>query len=91
MWNFARLASFGGALAAFLVLATSDDVFARLRSQQRMPQLSDLAPTPVREVLARCCRSLTKHYIAAGDTTRARLFAGFVHDFEAAYERHAQS
>lgn len=69
---------------------TPDDIFARLRSQQRMPQLSDLAPTPVREVLARCCRNLTKHYIAAGDTAHARLFAGFVTEFEAAYERHAQ-
>ena len=70
---------------------TPDDIFARIRSQQRLPQLSDLAPTPVREVLARCCRHLTKHYIAAGDTTHARLFAGFVHDFEVAYARHAQS
>ena len=70
---------------------TPDDIFARLRSQQRMPQLSDLAPTPVREVLSRCCRHLAKHYTAAGDTAHARLFAGFVADFEAAYERHAQS
>lgn len=70
---------------------TADDVFARLRSQQRLPQLSDLAPTPVREVLSRCCRNLAKHYMAAGDSAHARLFAGFVHDFEAAYERHAQS
>lgn len=70
---------------------TPEEIFARLRSQQRMPQLSDLAPTPVREVLSRCCRNLAKHYSATGDMAHARLFAGFVADFEAAYERHAQS
>lgn len=69
---------------------TPDDVFARLRKQQRMPQLSDLAPTPVREVLARCCRNLANHYQTVGDAARGRLFAGFVAEFDLAYERHAQ-
>ena len=69
---------------------TPDDVFARLRSQQRLPQLSDLAPTPVREVLARCCRDLRNHYKVAGDEVHARLFASFVAEFESAYERHTQ-
>ena len=69
---------------------TPDDVFARLRSQQRMPQLSDLAPTPVREVLSRCCRNLANHYNVAGDKAHAKLFAGFVAEFDLAYERHAQ-
>lgn len=69
---------------------TAEDVFARLRSQQHFPQLSDLAPTPVREVLARCCRNLANHYAAAGDSDRARLFASFVVDFDQTYARHAQ-
>ena len=69
---------------------TAEDIFERLRSQQRMPQLSDLAPTPVREVLARCCRNLANHYNAAGDQARAQLFTGFVAEFNHAYERHAQ-
>lgn len=69
---------------------TPDDIFERLRSQQRMPQLSDLAPTPVREVLSRCCRNLSNHYNAAGDKEHAKLFAGFVAEFNLAYERHAQ-
>jgi hypothetical protein len=29
------------------------------------------------------------HYTAAGDPERAKLFAGFVEEFEAAYERNA--
>jgi len=69
---------------------TADDIFARLRSQQRMPQLSDLAPTPVREVLSRCCRNLANHYNAAGDKTHSKLFTGFVAEFDLAYERHMQ-
>ena len=69
---------------------TPDDVFDRLRDQHGMPQLSDLAPTPVREVLSRCCRNLANHYNEAGDKARARLFAGFVAEFNLAYERHAQ-
>jgi hypothetical protein len=44
----------------------------------------------VREVLCRCCRNLVNHYTAAGDSARASLFAGFVEEFEAAYERHSQ-
>lgn len=67
-----------------------DDVFARLRSQHHLPQLSDLVPSPVREVLCRCCRELATQYAVAGDRERAQLFAGFVAEFEAAYERHAR-
>jgi regulator of sirC expression with transglutaminase-like and TPR domain len=67
-----------------------DEVFARLRNQHHLPQLSDLAPTPVREVLSRCCRNLANHYRLGGDMEHAQLFAGFVAEFEAAYERHAR-
>jgi len=69
---------------------TPDDVFAELRENHHTPQLADLAPTPVREVLCRCCRNLASHYTAGGDTERARLFAGFVAEFDATYERHAR-
>ncbi len=67
-----------------------NDVFARLRQENHLPQLSDLAPTPVREVLCSCCRNLARHYAASGDEANSRLFAGFVTEFEAAYERHAR-
>jgi len=72
-------------------LLTPEDVFTRIRSLQHTPQLADLAPTPVREVLCRACRNLTNHYTAANDEAHARLFAGFVAEFEATYERHASS
>lgn len=68
---------------------TPEEVFERVRSLQHTPQLADLAPTPVREVLCRACRNLANHYAAAADATHARLFTEFVAEFEATHERHA--
>ena len=58
-----------------------------LRAQGLEPTVADLAPTPVREVLARCCRNLVSHYAAGGDEDRSLLFNSFAAEFEAAYER----
>lgn len=69
---------------------TADELFALLRSNHIAPKVTDLAPTPVREVLCRCCRNLALQYQSAGDEDRARLFAEFAEEFEATYERHAQ-
>ena len=66
-----------------------EEIFEALRASHVVPKPSDLAPTPVREVLCRCCRNLVNHYTAAGDTDHARLFNGFVEEFEATYERNA--
>lgn len=66
-----------------------ENVFARVRALDHTPQLADLAPTPVREVLCRACRNLVNHYAAAEDARHARLFADFVSEFDATYERHA--
>ncbi len=68
---------------------TPEEVFARVRALDHTPQLADLAPTPVREVLCRVCRNLVNHYAAADDVERARMFADFVSEFDATYERHA--
>ena len=54
-------------------------------------QLADLAPTPVREVLCRVCRNLVNHFTTHEDAANAQLFADFVAEFEATYERHANS
>ncbi len=70
-------------------MLSPEDVFDRIRSLQHTPQLADLAPTPVREVLSRVCRNLANHYAAADDAAHARLFADFVSEFDATYERHA--
>ena len=67
---------------------TPGELFLTLRRNNITPKISDLAPTPVREVLCRCCRNLANHYAAAQDFGRAALFAGLVEEFEATYERH---
>ena len=72
------------------VFLNAGEVFALLRSSSVNASVSDLAPTPVREVLCRCCRNLVNHYTAASEPDRARLFAEFVAEFESTHERHAQ-
>jgi len=64
------------------------DLFHLLRSNHIEPKVTDIAPTPVREVLCRCCRNLVHHYHTAGDDDHAKLFASFVEEFESTYERH---
>jgi regulator of sirC expression with transglutaminase-like and TPR domain len=72
------------------VFLDPDEIFALLRANHIAPQPTDLAPTPVREVLCRNCRNLANHYTAAGDPDHARLFASFVAEFETTHERHAE-
>lgn len=71
------------------VFRDSEEIFESLRANNIAPQTSHLAPTPVREVLCRSCRNLVNHYHSAGNADYARLFSGFVEEFESTYERHA--
>lgn len=73
------------------VFRDADEIFDLLRANNITPKQSDLAPTPVREVLCRSCRNLVNHYTAAGEPERAKLFSRFVDEFEATYEKHARS
>ncbi len=66
----------------------ASEVFSLLRSHHVTPKTTDLAPTPVREVLCRSCRNLATHFAAAGDAERAKIFNDFVEEFESTYERH---
>ncbi|MEX2381692.1 MAG: transglutaminase-like domain-containing protein [Opitutales bacterium] len=68
-----------------------EDLFEQLRKKKMPPKLSYLAPTPVREVLCRCCRNLASHYTMAKEPKRARLFASFVNEFEVTYHRNVSS
>lgn len=69
------------------VFLDPDEIFTLLRANHIVPKDTDLAPTPVREVLCRCCRNLANHYSAKGRADYARLFASFVEEFEATYEK----
>jgi regulator of sirC expression with transglutaminase-like and TPR domain len=73
------------------VFRDADEIFELLRANNIIPKATDLAPTPVREVLCRSCRNLVNHYTAAGKIEKAKLFGRFVEEFEATYERHARS
>jgi len=68
-------------------LRSETEVIHLLRARQFFPQAGDLSPSPVREVLARCCRNLVNHFREAGDADKAKLFAGFIEEFELAYAR----
>ena len=72
------------------VFLSAGEAFQLMREAGGPADVTDLAPTPVREVLCRCCRNLANHYQAAHATAQARLFAGFVAEFESTHERHAQ-
>jgi len=69
------------------VLRNAPEVLELLRARQLAPKASDLAPMPVREVLSRNCRHLATQYSAGGEMERAKMFASFVEEFEAAYIR----
>ena len=69
------------------VLRNAPEVLELLRARQLAPKASDLAPMPVREVLSRNCRHLATQYSAGGEMERAKMYASFVEEFEAAYIR----
>ncbi len=73
------------------VFRSPDDLFEQMRKKNVSPKLSYLTPTPVREVICRCCRNLVSHYSQAKQPDYARLFAGFVHEFEVTHQRNISS
>jgi regulator of sirC expression with transglutaminase-like and TPR domain len=72
------------------VFRDADEIFELLRANNIVPKQTDLAPTPIREVLCRSCRNLVNHFTAAGRPERAKLFAHFVEECESTYERSAR-
>jgi regulator of sirC expression with transglutaminase-like and TPR domain len=69
------------------LLLSPEEVFDLLKESAVAASIIDLAPTPVREVLCRCCRNLVIHYKATNQPDQARLFASFVAEFESTHER----
>lgn len=64
-----------------------EEIFVFLRSHHLSAKLSDLAPTPIREVLSRSCRNLANHYQVQGNAEKSALFDGFVTDFESTHAK----
>lgn len=67
------------------VFRTPEEIFVFLRSNDLTPEISNLAPTPIREVLCRSCRNLANHFESRGDQDRARMFDEFVSEFDSIY------
>lgn len=68
-------------------LSSREDLMAWLVSHDLPRDESSLAPTTIRETLARCCRNLAAHLAAAGDEDLARQFAQFDAEFEATFRQ----
>ena len=71
------------------LLLSAEEVFELLKESDVDASIIDLAPTPVREVLSRCCRNLVNHYTATKQLDQAKLFASFVAEFESTYEQNS--
>lgn len=54
------------------------------------PDLARLAPSPVREVLSRLCKTLMRAYARSGEMLQAQLFEHFVQEFERTHRDHAE-
>lgn len=67
-----------------------DELLAIFRSHEVSPQASTLAPLPVGALLNLLCRMLAGQY-GRQHPARARLFQGFVKEFEAAYRRETEA
>jgi len=71
------------------LLLSAEEVFDLLKESSVEASIIDLTPTPVREVLCRCCRNLVNHYTVTNQPETARLFASFVEEFESTHEQNA--
>ncbi|GAB5561579.1 MAG: hypothetical protein SynsKO_32260 [Synoicihabitans sp.] len=69
------------------IFRSPEEIFVFLRTHDVSPQLTDLAPTPIRELLCRSCRNLANHFECKGDHGRADMFDGFVTEFDAIYAK----
>lgn len=69
---------------------TEEELLTILGSNQLEPDPTFLTPVSTGEVLCRCCRNLVRQYSLRNDPAKAKLFAGFVREFEQAYRRHAE-
>jgi len=67
------------------VFRALDEIEEMLEPYDMEIEPAAFAPCPVGEVLARCCRNLVNQYSRAGDPDKARLFAEYVNEFDAAY------
>lgn len=69
---------------------TADDVERFVLRNFGSLERGSLHPSPVGEVLCRCCRNLVNQYRAQNNRKMAQLYARFVHEFESTYRKQKQ-
>ncbi len=65
-----------------------EDLAAMLEERGMAPEPAFFLPVTVGETLMRCCRNLIHNYQQTDERPLARLFSGFLHEFESAYRNH---
>ena len=68
---------------------TAQELKAVLERHNVEPLMEHIAPSPIWDVLRRCCRNLVDDYKLQGDSQRAQLFENFIREFEESHRRHA--
>ena len=66
---------------------STEEVTEMIRSQNKTPELGDLTPLPIREILRTLCQHISMTFSQVGDTTNATLFTQFAEEFDATYKR----
>lgn len=66
-----------------------DDLTLLLEERGLDFEESHFLPVTVGEVLMRCCRNLVRLYQQSDELALARLFSGYLNEFESAYRNHA--
>lgn len=72
------------------VIRTQEEVREILASNKIFVESAFMGPTPISEVLCRCCRNLVRAFTIKNNPARARQFSMFVKEFENANKRSAQ-
>jgi len=69
---------------------SEEEVRQMLLTRQLADGAEYLLPSPVGEVLCRFCRNLVHQYTISGQLKKAHQFAGYIQEFEEAYERESK-
>ena len=70
-------------------ILSRDDIETFLRENGIYPEDAFFQPTPVGEILCRCCRNLAHQYDLADQSELSDRFSSFVDEFERVYEEHS--
>lgn len=68
----------------------AENILELTQSDLFSPDLARLAPSPIREVLERLCKTLMRAYARSGDSLQSQLFEHFAEEFARTHRKHAE-